>query len=44
MVFTDSPVAAQTDESAREDLAQAAKVGSGGDQELGLRATRNRKD
>ena len=42
MGFTDSPVAAQTDKSAREDLAEIAKARGGGDQKLGLRAARNR--
>jgi len=43
MGFADSPVAPQTDEPAREDLAQAAEAWSGGDQELGLRVTCKRK-
>lgn len=43
MGFTDSPVAAQTDKPARKDLAQITEARGGGDQELGLRAARNRK-
>ena len=43
MGLTHSPVATQTDKSAREDLAQAAKAGRHRDQEFGLRATSNRK-
>ena len=41
MGFTDSPVAAQTDKSARADLAQITEARGGGDQKLRLRAARN---
>ena len=43
MGLADSPVAAQTYKSACEDMAQAAKVGSSGDQEFSLRTTSDRK-
>src|SRR5215213_1802688 len=41
--LADSPAPTQADKSARENLAQTAKARGGSDQELGLRATRNRK-